>query len=1075
MSIKQLFRVRTADRKVLAYLGPIFALVTASNVVTISFAKALFLAHNDTQKLPWMFISAAIFTMFLSLTYVALIGRGNTGSRFRTTLGIYAASFVLLGLLSRVNPASYSLLIFAWSTGVGQILMIQSWTWSAGCVPTHQARRLFPMFSAMATVGATLGGLLTKALTQQTGLIGLLFLTVILLLTAMFLVHITPDWDKATEPTEQTKEEEEKEQSASPSPFKRIPIALKALRKTPLLARIGMLVFLIQVASIVLDFQFSIAIQAQYTKAKDMAGFIGAYYAVANIATFVLAFVATGKLSRMLGIGLSSASAAIALALGGVLSSLVFLTGIGSSSLFWLVAGTSFAERIIGFAVAKQALQVATMPVDKEQAEPARFLIDGVVSRFAVVAVSLALLFTGTPTNYGSLSLPLLFTAVLAILIGLRLAPTYQQALLEALKQNRFSTQADFPDWARGEASNIVSKSLRSHNPGEVECGLLIAREMQLPLNDTDASNLLKGEVSHLAVTTLNIMSDQGKLPPQETIHWFLSPDRPVELICAMLRVLPHDRSDFSVAIQGLAKHTSSAVSAYAIKWSRGHRESKHRSPSQPSSTEASKHGPGSQTPETHLTVSPKRVDHGDTLGAQYVHLVDRIPALLHDEDENMRRLALDMLVEMALPEHVEMLFDALGDPRACALAMIALSRMQNEIVLEKLDTGLTEQETELKPRFKVRLLQLAERIGGDLPANRIEQHMDHRNTSIREQAVKSMWRLCDQDDVSIAPERKNVKGLILEEIKRLVHFAVLDSALSMRLSLRLRMLAGEAKLLRGLTERRLFRLLALIFPRSPIEQAWTHYRSSDRRVRSNAIELLDTTIKDPELRVVVSYAENTNYLEGRSETVGTGLFSIPAFSSAMKMLSEASKERSPIDVLLSITDDWLQKMHTYALIADEKDKADTHQEETSMAQNYDDVMDKLFLLRGVDLFNQVAADQLLPLAEVAVRRQFAADTVIFYTDESGDELYVVANGEVIIEREGQIVATLGPGDAFGEMAILDDAPRSATARVEKPTECLLVGQEDFGELLDIAPGLARGVMRVLTMRLRTTLEKINA
>ena len=145
------------------------------------------------------------------------------------------------------------------------------------------------------------------------------------------------------------------------------------------------------------------------------------------------------------------------------------------------------------------------------------------------------------------------------------------------------------------------------------------------------------------------------------------------------------------------------------------------------------------------------------------------------------------------------------------------------------------------------------------------------------------------------------------------------------------------------------------------------------------------------------------------------------------------------------------------------------------MPSGHDDVMEKLFLLRGVELFNQVPADQLLPLAELAVRGSYTAGTVIFNADDPGDQLYVVVSGEVIIERDGQTVATLGRGNAFGEMAILDDAPRSATVRVDQTTECLLVSHDDFGELLDIAPGLARGVMRVLTMRLRNTLERLNS
>ncbi len=136
-----------------------------------------------------------------------------------------------------------------------------------------------------------------------------------------------------------------------------------------------------------------------------------------------------------------------------------------------------------------------------------------------------------------------------------------------------------------------------------------------------------------------------------------------------------------------------------------------------------------------------------------------------------------------------------------------------------------------------------------------------------------------------------------------------------------------------------------------------------------------------------------------------------------------------------------------------------------------EDVMERLFLLRGISLFDEVPADQLLPLAHVATRRHFDAGTVIFEVGEPGEELFLVARGEVLIERDGRDVATFGPRECFGEMAILDDQARSATARATAESECLVIGRGDFDDLLDIAPGLARGVIRVLTRRLRNTLE----
>jgi CRP-like cAMP-binding protein len=74
----------------------------------------------------------------------------------------------------------------------------------------------------------------------------------------------------------------------------------------------------------------------------------------------------------------------------------------------------------------------------------------------------------------------------------------------------------------------------------------------------------------------------------------------------------------------------------------------------------------------------------------------------------------------------------------------------------------------------------------------------------------------------------------------------------------------------------------------------------------------------------------------------------------------------------------------------------------------------------------------------------------------------------VRVERGGRTIARLGPGEAFGELSVIDREPRSATVIVEGDTELLAIAQEDFYELLADYPGLSAAVMRVMSRRLRT-------
>ena len=90
----------------------------------------------------------------------------------------------------------------------------------------------------------------------------------------------------------------------------------------------------------------------------------------------------------------------------------------------------------------------------------------------------------------------------------------------------------------------------------------------------------------------------------------------------------------------------------------------------------------------------------------------------------------------------------------------------------------------------------------------------------------------------------------------------------------------------------------------------------------------------------------------------------------------------------------------------------------------------------------------------------------------------MVVRGKIGIESGGERLATLGSCEAFGEMAVLDEVPRSGTAVVEEETEVLRIGSEEFYEILHEQVEIAEGVIRMLTRRLRdadAVIQKLHA
>jgi CRP-like cAMP-binding protein len=105
--------------------------------------------------------------------------------------------------------------------------------------------------------------------------------------------------------------------------------------------------------------------------------------------------------------------------------------------------------------------------------------------------------------------------------------------------------------------------------------------------------------------------------------------------------------------------------------------------------------------------------------------------------------------------------------------------------------------------------------------------------------------------------------------------------------------------------------------------------------------------------------------------------------------------------------------------------------------------------------------------------QRFAADQKIFTQDDHGACMYVVRSGKVGISAGGAVLETVGPNGTFGEMALIDRAPRSATAVAREPTEVAVIDEKAFLYLVQKNPAFALDLMRRLAKRLRRMNESL--
>jgi CRP/FNR family cyclic AMP-dependent transcriptional regulator len=124
--------------------------------------------------------------------------------------------------------------------------------------------------------------------------------------------------------------------------------------------------------------------------------------------------------------------------------------------------------------------------------------------------------------------------------------------------------------------------------------------------------------------------------------------------------------------------------------------------------------------------------------------------------------------------------------------------------------------------------------------------------------------------------------------------------------------------------------------------------------------------------------------------------------------------------------------------------------------------------LRSVPLFSGLQKSDLARLAKVVVPRTYKLGEKIVSEGEQAVAFYVIASGKVEVKKGEDKIATLGVGEPFGDMALLDGYPRSTTVvSAEDGTQCLVMTRWDFTAELNTNPSIALAMLPVLSKRIR--------
>jgi CRP/FNR family transcriptional regulator, cyclic AMP receptor protein len=129
----------------------------------------------------------------------------------------------------------------------------------------------------------------------------------------------------------------------------------------------------------------------------------------------------------------------------------------------------------------------------------------------------------------------------------------------------------------------------------------------------------------------------------------------------------------------------------------------------------------------------------------------------------------------------------------------------------------------------------------------------------------------------------------------------------------------------------------------------------------------------------------------------------------------------------------------------------------------------KIDLIKGVPLFASASKQELGEIASIADEIDLPEGKVLIKEGDTGREFFVLIEGTAEVARGGKKVASIGPGDFFGEIALISRTPRNATITTTSPVRALVITDRAFRQLLDHSPQIQIGVLSALAERLAPT------
>jgi len=1050
--IKNIIKIKSGEGKMVLTFFMFSFFTIAMGLVAKTARDAYFLSRFDKSILPLMFLAIAIVISPILTFYTKLSKKLAARTVFMITCSIFAVSFIFLQAIMTgyVIPIAY-----IWIEIAVAIMIIQFWSYAGESFEPQQAKRLFGIIAGGGSFAVMLIGMTLKPYVKTFGTDELLFISAGFLGLAFLFGNLSIQYFKK----DQTK-----------GPKKPIKKAQKKKKMDPFIVGIATIVALSAIVTTLVDYQFKMIASATFPEETDLVGFFGTFYSIAGAASIIMQFFITGPILSRFGILLGLLILPFFLILG---STSILLAPVLLSASF-----AKFSDQTFKFTINSSSLELIWLPVPPEIRRIIKPQVSGTIKSIAEGIGGLVTFLLVKIIALPYLSIVSLGSIVIWLFTSFKVKTGYVNQLQTAIAKRQIDFEELNVDVQDAAMVKTIEETLSSNDEIKQLFALEIIEGLPLSSWKKTIKRLFNDGAPEVQKRILSMAWDEESIISNEDIIQAMNNNNSVSAEATIVvgrRKLKDALPDLENLLLNNENQDSSAAAAAAILQIES--------------------GP---TDKAKMILNNMLDEQDDTTQATALKRLiynnqiltnDKLKSFLNHNSEIISNVALNIAEKRKDESLVPAIISNLSIAQTSIQARQTLKSFSEELINEQFKQLLESSETSRKLRLGI-IRTLREYPNEDSIELLISQ-LDNNDQDIYNTIVESLLAIA-----RVNPINENKQNQIADEINTIAEKVyTLNECLNM-------LPDDEHKFLMQdhlnneiqNTLPTLLKLGVLDVPETPIETYIHTIKSGDPSKLPFLLEFFENVFSKNEREVINPLIEQLP-LDERSKIGNLHFKSMPTNFNQKLIESVYSPNKwesaialdyllisNKMDVIKSL--DWQkvpasnanQELITRRIqknganldfIPPERFKLDT--EIISMYST----LEKTIILKSVDLFKSIPAENLSRVAQITDEVTFDANSPIFAEGDYGDSLFIVVDGNVRIHKGAQELAMLGKGTCLGEMALLDDEPRSADATVTEDSTLFKIEQEGFYEVMGSQSDIMEGIIKLLTGRLRVANEKM--